>query len=313
MTIKSLAGGIHLHMIGTHFCVLQSDDLANLTSSGFNTMNPFNLYMIARRPRIMLNPTSVKVIDELISGQFTIKKEETIETHDFTLLNQLGTSQIRFESPTPNNMFYVYDENEHLLAMGNTANLVPLCREPFDELLDLEVMYIGQPWGIEGVSTNPAKILDLHAIQQICSDILQRSTDHEVWFILWSFQEMPDSSNFNIDLLTDEEETELLKTAIERKLSAQQCINFTEAALIRYFKPEYNNSLNHDFGNGSIENYSDCASTEVTSVTVEINTEEISSSLWSPGVDPFCMHYAEYTFNSPDEMKELFKFKWAQD
>lgn len=313
MLVQNLKAGIDVHMIGTHFCVMQADDLANLTSSGFSSMNPFNLYMIARRPRIMLDPSSVNVDDELISGQFQVGKKDSAETHDFTLLNQLGTSQIKFESPTPNNMFYVYDENEHLLAMGKTANLVPLCRESLDELLNLEVLYIGQPYGIEGVNSNPAKILDLPAIQEIYSDAAQRFSDHEIWMILWSFQEMPESANLNLDLLSEKEEADLLKGIMEKKLSVQQCISFTEAALIKYFKPEYNNRLNHDFENDARETYQDCETSAVTSVTVEINTEEISSSLWSPGVDPFYMHWADFKFNSAEDLKELFEFKWTQE
>lgn len=307
MTIQGLMDGVKIHTIGTHFCVMQPDDLASLTSSGFGKMNPFNLYMIARRPRIMLDPATVKVNDELISGQFTVKNGESIETHDFTLLNQLGTSQITFESPDPNNMFYVYDENEHLLAMGKTANLVPLCRESFDELLNLEVLYIGQPYGLEGVSGNPVKILDLPAIQQICLEVSEQSSDHEIWLILWSFQEMPDSNNYNLDLLNDAEEAELLKKVMETKISPQQLINFTEAALIKYFEPEYNNISDHDFGNKAAETYSDCTSLQVTSVTVEINTEEISSSLWSPKVEPFCMHFAEFKLISSKDRNEFFE------
>lgn len=309
MELNNLTDGIKVHMIGTHFCVMQPDDLANLTSSGFSKMNPFNLFMIARRPRIMLDPASVKVDDELISGRFMVKMGQSIETHDFTLLNQLGTSQISFESPAPNNMFYVYDENEHLLAVGKTANLVPLCRESLEDMLDLEVMYIGQPFGIEGVSTNPNKILELPAIQEICSDILQRSTDHEVWLILWSFQEMSDSANLNLDALSEQEEAQLLKNITDRKLSAQQCISFTEAALINYFEPEYNNRLTHDFRNDARQTYDDCTSSDVTSITIEINTEEISSSLWSSKIDSFFMHHADFELNSADERRDFFEFK----
>lgn len=298
--------GITVNMIGKYFCLLQPEDLEHFVDN--SAVPPVQVYMITRRPRITLDPASIKVNAELITGNFLVNRGKDTELHSFTILNQLGTSDIRIESPAPHNMFYIYDENNELLTMGKTANLVPLCKEPLEELLDLEVMYVGQTLGMEGAQTNLKKIEDIKTLQAVCSDIELKTPDQDIWLLLWHFEQMSETAAVNPEFMSQEEESVFLKKMLGENISAQQAENFTEAALIKFFQPEYNNTSKYNLENKAAETYPKCYNVDVNLVVVELNTEEISCRLWSSQVEPEIMHYIDFALNSPKESKNFFTF-----
>lgn len=304
MIMRKVMEGITVNMIGKHFCLVQPEDLVHFMSN--SAVPPVQVYMITRRPRITLDPLSLAINEELITGSFLVDRGKSIDSHNFTILNQLGTSQIKIESPAPHNMFYVYDENNEVISIGKAANLIPLCKEPLEELLDLEVMFVGQTFGIEGAQTNLNKIGELKALQAVCHDIESKTPHQDIWLVLWHFEQMSESKAANPDFMSQEEEVLFLKKMLGQNISPQQAGNFTEAALIKFFQPEYNNTSIYTLENKADETYPECYNLDVNLVIIELNTEEVSCRLWSSQIEPESMHYIHFTLDSPKECKSFF-------
>lgn len=306
MIMRKAMDGLTVNMIGKYFCLVQPEDLEHFREN--SAVPPVQIYMVARRPRISLDSDSIKVDDETITGKFVVNRGENTEIHSFTILNQLGTSQIRFESPAPHNMFFVYDENNELISMGKAANLIPLCKEPLEELLNLEVMFVGQTFGVEDAQTNLKKIKEIKSLQAVCADIELKTPDQDIWLVLWNFEQMSELSATNPEFMSPEEESLFLKKTLGERITAQQAVNFTEAALVKFFLPEYNDTSKYDFENKAKETYPECYNLDVNLVIIELNTEEINCQLWSSQVEPDIMQYVHFSMNSPVECKDLFTF-----
>ena len=82
------------------------------------------------------------------------------------------------------------------------------------------------------------------------------------------------------------------------EITEQQQINFTEAALVRYFK------------HPAHKTYSQCYDLDLNAVNVELQTEEIMCRLWSPSVAPSWTHFAMLNFTPLRSEKAYLIFSY---
>jgi hypothetical protein len=88
-------------MVSTFSALLQQEHLDRFEGEGGDSTSPCHIYMIVRRPRVMLDAESVVFEDKWVSGNFSIQKGMRLEPHQFRVPNHLGTSKARLESPYP--------------------------------------------------------------------------------------------------------------------------------------------------------------------------------------------------------------------
>jgi hypothetical protein len=295
-------------MFGTYKVLLQQDHIDRLENGGFDSTHPCHIYMVMRRPRIMLDPDSIKFEEKTISGAFNIQKGNSLEPHTFSVPNFLGASKLRIECLYPHTEFSIYDELDNKLSSGKVAFLIASFGE-FWRFLSLEVLYIGQSFGVEGARTAPERLKNHSTLQGIYAEAIRRSPDQEIWLLLWSFEQLLymsfDGRQDTYGTSLDEDDAhihQVLKTGI----TEQQQINFTEAALIRYFEPEYNKLFKDSFPSPAHKTYSECYDLDINFVAVELQTEDIMCQLWSPKVAPTWIHIAKYLLHSPEERKSMF-------
>lgn len=299
-----------LHMFGTLKVLLQQDQLDRLKNGGFDTAHSCHIYMVTRRPRIMLEPASMKFEEKTVSGIFNVQRGNSLEAHAFSAPNDLGTSKLRIECPYPHTEFSIYDDHNNKLLFGKTAFLISSIGD-FWKLLSLEVLYVGQSYGIEGARTAPERLKNHSTLQGIYAEVIRRSPDQEIWLLLWSFEQLLSISfdgrqdTYGITLDEDDDHIQhVLRTGI----TEQQQINFTEAALIRYFEPEYNKLYKDSFPNPAHKTYSECYGLDINAVTVELQTQDSMPQLWSSKVAPTSIHIAKFLLHSPKERKSMFGF-----
>jgi hypothetical protein len=148
-------------------------------------------------------------------------------------------------------------------------------------------------------------------LQAIYSEAISRSPDKEVWLALWNFE--PQLLTF-IDGLTKqyqttfEEDDAHIHRVISTPISGQQRINFTEAALINYFKPEYNITFKNIFPSPAHATYSECYELDINSLIVEVDTEDFDACLWTPSVEEKWHHLITYGLHSAEERRSMFDF-----
>ncbi len=305
MSVRKYLTEFGLNMFGNYFYLLQQDQLKTFTESKI----PIHIYFICTRPRISLDVKTLIFHEHSVEGNFLIQKQDAFESIPFNVPNQLG-SNVRFECPYPYTEITIYNTNNEIVAQANVALLMNMFGI-YDVSLDLEVKYIGQSYGIEGARTAPSRLMSHSTLQEIYSDIIRTSPDKDVWIFLGQFEQhllMSFDGRLEAYGTSEEEDIEHMHTVLRTPITKQQEINFTEAALIRYFQPQYNDKFKYNFPNPAHTTYSQCYELDINNICFEVNTEELNTRLWSLNIKPEWIHFGQFPLHSIDERVDMFKF-----
>lgn len=91
-------------------------------------------------------------------------------------------------------------------------------------------------------------------------------------------------------------------------INEQQKINFTEAALIRYFRPLYNTIYKESFPNPAHSTYQECFDLDINSVCIEMNTLEMMNCMfYSESVPRTHWNRQDFLLKSKEERKSMFE------
>jgi hypothetical protein len=91
-------------------------------------------------------------------------------------------------------------------------------------------------------------------------------------------------------------------------INEQQKINFTEAALIRYFEPPYNKVYKDSFPNPAHVTYTECYDLDVNAVCIELQTfEKANFCLYSEKARAAPWHMQNFPLHSPQDRKSMFE------
>ncbi|MED4262467.1 hypothetical protein [Priestia aryabhattai] len=125
-------------------------------------------------------------------------------------------------------------------------NLLHVYLEESKYYLDTEIVYIGQAFGENGERLPAEELMSDPMLQKVEADILRGYPEKDLALLLLEFksQLLEEIDSEDEDLLELQEITKNSPLELNN-----QIINATEAALINYFKPEYNKKLNDKFPN----------------------------------------------------------------
>lgn len=299
----------------THDMLLQQDDIHKVGQMGyFNENNPCHIYLIGKRPRIVLNPLDFKIENGKILLPFQIQRQDKFEKK-YIEMPYADDPEITLTCEYPYNFYEIRKSNGKQIQVGKTALLFQTLRHQDNSLLDLEILYIGQSYGTEGARTAPDRLKSHSTLQGIYSEAILRNPDSEIWMLLTSFEQILLTSIDGTMKVSEEEmkqDTEHLKkvtnTVLFDGLKEQQVINFTEAALIRYFQPPYNIEYKDTFPNPAHSTYSECYELDINSVCIELNTENINCRLYSSSVPAHWWHMKDFFLHSKTERKSMFDY-----
>lgn len=294
-----------LNMMATYCLLLQQSELHLVKEAPFVP----HIYIIGSRPRISVVPDSFKFGERYITGRFRKQIQDRFEDIDVLTLNLFGTTELTMQAEYPFSEFSINDSSGKRLSHGQAPVLLAQTGPHNWEHLDLEVLYVGQSYG-EGGSRDAADRLVNHStLQNIYSQAL-RTPDKEVWLVLMGFETIVLTSFDGRQKRTDE--SDLLdqqhtdRFFSSRGVSERQSINFTEAALIKYFGAPYNKIYKDTFPNPAHSTYSECYDLDLNSIVVELQTEELRLRLWSKTVEPKWTHFCEFPLNSTELRKGMF-------
>jgi hypothetical protein len=299
--------GLNMRLV--YGVIVQQGDFEHLER--MDGLPDFHLYMIARRPRIGLVPESVVFTGGRVKGQFTIQLKGTLEHLPFDVENHLGTDKLTVVCPYPHSAFRFEDPTGQVVMEGRVAHLMNRISNEFLNKLDLEIVYVGQSFGEEGERTSLQRLASHSTLQKIYAEAMQRSPDQEIWIVLPHFEEIVLASfdGRSKDYLTsDEEDSNHISQIVSEPVSEQQRINFTEAALIRYFEPEYNVMFKGTFPNPAHTTYSECYDIDLNAVSIEMDTEGLRHRLWSQKIPRTWLHLHNFPLHSAADRKSMFDF-----
>lgn len=293
--------------------ILQQPELKIVNETKyFDEDSPCHLYFICKRPRITIDPDNFEVTKEYIKLTFNIQRKNKFEVKEYKFTNTFSRDDIKLKSEYPNNIFQLYTDDEILVDAKVAPFLQTLIREDF---LDLEVLYIGQSYGVEGARTAPDRLMSHSTLQGIYAEAIINNPDSEIYLALASFTQINIMMMDGRTKFTDEEldEDAIRRPIVNDKLnwegiSEQQKINFTEASLIKYFQPKYNKIYKDSFPNPAHKTYSECYELDINAVCIELQTYEmINCCMYSEAIKSAPWHMEKFLLNSEEDRKSMFE------
>jgi hypothetical protein len=149
-------------------------------------------------------------------------------------------------------------------------------------------------------------MLIIARLQNIYAEALKKSPEQDIWLLLCNFKSSIISTTSKSAISTVEEDKAHVSKFLENPVTHQQIINFTEAALIKYFQPEYNKTYKDTFPSPAHSTYANCYTIDLNLVHISIDTESLRSKLWSSSAPANWAHARKFHLSDKQERKDMF-------
>lgn len=299
-----------ISLVQNYTYMFKQDQLSALKNYYKTDEDNFHIYMVGKRPLMMFNSSTYDIENGIFKGTVRIAYNGSFTDVGIIIPMEETIIKVSFEK---NDQYIIIEDLNSQIFKGHASLVLQgyCAKNGLDSfVLDLEVLYIGRSFGHK-TSRNVFDRLDRHeTVQKIYSEA---SWDCDIWMTAWKFT--PNS----ITVFDPNDNSDALKNYINHlveskknntqflQLADKQNIAVAEAALINYFKPQYNVNFKDNFPSPSHE-YKECYELNLDYVMVELDTSELGFRLWSPSVEVSKEHRICYTFDSKLEFKNLFNF-----
>jgi hypothetical protein len=298
--------------------VLQQDKLDDpRINEYFDNSSPCHIYFVCRRPRITLVNSKTSINKEKISLTFRIHKKENIEEKTMLFDNTDRSEKVKIKSEYPHTYFQYYNEKGEITTNANVSLFLQKFPRSFTsgDFLNLEILYIGQSFGKKGERKAIDRLKKHETLQAIYAESIIRNPDDDIWIALCYFEEIGFVAIDGRQTQTIEERNEDFKRLSNFMfklangfLNQKQKINFTEAALIKYFEPPYNKDFKDSFPSITHSSYEECYTLDVNSVMIELSTLEIvNCNFYSKRIPERDIHLNSFWFHNSEERRSLFQ------
>jgi hypothetical protein len=295
-----------LNMVNDWTVLLQQDMLDSVDQAGIDP----HIYLIGRRPRITLDPRSVKITSERVTGVFRKQVRDTVADIPFDVPNLTKSADIGIRCDYPYTEYMLLGADGERVGGGKCALLMASFGTQFWQHLDLEVLYVGQAVGRTTSRSATARLRAHETLQGIYAEALRQSPDQDIWLVLPTFKPLLLASfdgRTQTYATTLQEDSEHIERVLRTGISELQETNFTEAALIKYFAPPYNKVYKDTFPNPAHTSYSECYDVDLNMVAVELNTEAVGIRLWSENAKPEWIHFCTFPLHSREDRVYMFE------
>lgn len=241
-----------------------------------NDGKQYNIYAILTKPRVYIKQGSIEKLGDTLNFElylFKNGKKEQIVIKNFYLGRD--TEEIEFE---------ISDNEEQIDITINGKKEIPFRAEWFYQqycyqnniVYELEVLYVGQAFGKNGEKTAQERLKNHSTLQKILTDYFVNNRDKTLFALL---MEMTDQHHLSMDGITDtyqksdEEDLAHMEQVLKAQHTYRQIINITEAAIINYFKPEYNTNFIDNFPSDTHAGYKTYFDLDYNLLVVELDME----------------------------------------
>lgn len=286
--------GVTHFTVNHHIYKMVISRYSDLTSDFINQLNsesPFNLYMVLKTCRITLSPEKTLLTDEriLILG-YTVhikgtKYEESIEIKFDT---ELDKNKFDIESKYPYSHFIMKYEDEIIgggyvdqfirnLRSNKIEDNYHLTEFPEDNLeyLNMDLLYIGQSQGRKKERTALERLKSHSTVLEILGKEPEKDPDSQILIGLINFEPIslmtmvPDKLK-NPENGDNPNTVQTFQELLGSSKLRKESINILEAALIRYFRPEYNDKFTDKFPSKTHSSYQFYYDNFIHSISVEM-------------------------------------------
>ncbi|AEK19215.1 hypothetical protein MMKA1_03260 [Methanococcus maripaludis KA1] len=291
-----------LNMKNKEYMLVNQTLLEELSNGGFFEKNDFYIYFVCSCPKIQIIPEKFKFIEHTAYFYFKIWNKDNYSIEE---LKWKFDEEISLTSKYPYNELTLTNQNHE-----THTNFSTLFYNKFAEkTLDFEVLYIGQSFGKDGCRNVDQRLLSHSTLQKIYSEILLNDPNKEIWLLLLSFDEP-----YQYILLTNKSKQMDSKNWVENRkagnsIPLNQRINYTEAALINYFKPEYNEKFKENFPDPNHKSYTSCFEYNMDRIGFELITgPDFPINLYSKEIKSDYYHTGIYSLEDLKRKYMIFDY-----
>lgn len=269
-----------------------------------------HIYIIGRRPALSIDPLTFSYCDDIAEGKLIVQDGETQRFVAFRVSMQLGGDEVKVAVDK-----YPYRQLVTMNVSGDIVRCIPAMALPVygwvDDISvrDFEVMYVGQAYG-DGSRFAMDRLRSHSTLQRILTDTLSKRPYDELALFLVSYAPyrlISSLDGMNNDAeISDERDHEHWIDLHTQILPEKMQIGLAEAALIRYFQPEYNEIYKANFPRDDQKILEKCYRLDFCGLVLEINTEEINTPLYSKYVKKGVHHIAKFDLHDLEARRSFF-------
>lgn len=279
-----MEGALELFSSGAN--VIQPHSLYHVkkNESFRNILEGCNLYIIARRRRISIDPHSFKIRDNILYGDFLVQDGLEHERFSFTYQPD-DTIQAVAAICHPEDKVLLYTTCGKELSLS-MMSFMTKCKYDLDKLDELEVLYIGKAYGKEGKRLAIDRLEAHSTFQRILADTLFSKPDHELQILMFRFEHYKKHASGAGDFsltptATNEQSSQHFVDVMNAEFSRENRVLLAEAGLISYFEPEYNKLYKDTFPSKKHKILEELLTKDFSGLIVQMDTQNINTSLYS--------------------------------
>jgi hypothetical protein len=297
--------------------VLGSDleSYAGNKNESFNDDNPCNIYFVLRRPKVTVDPDSIKIKGKKAHFNLLVHLKEQIGVIPTMIKFKHAKSKIEYITEYPYNIMAFRDQESALMVARPSSlidsSLVSNNLETDD--LDFEILYIGQAYGKDGSRNAFDRLANHETLQKIYSHSLTTYPDSDIWIMLADFsqqsilfsapQERVRLNKSDKDI--DDNKVKHMFDNNGLSITEKQRINFIEAGLIKYFEPEYNRKFKGKFPHSKHSSYSECYELDIRALNLELDTREMKRKIFTKKTGRKLYHSHMFEFKNANDRISL--------
>lgn len=269
-----------------------------------------NIYLILKRPRISFEPESLSIVDREVCGTLGIQLEEGVIKKPFKFTGRLPDKVGSVKASK-----YPYTKLTLFDASGNEGPTIPFTffMPQIEAALDghdhMEVAYVGQAFGAAGERSAVDRLSSHSTLQKILADIAAKQPNMEVFLALYQFEYdrfIISMDGINKARITGDPDKMHYQKMLDADFTRAMRISLAEAALIRYFQPEYNKEYKNEFPKKRHKILKKLYDYDFAALTVEASVEDLGLHLYSETIRSNWHHIANFDIHDPVERKSFF-------
>ena len=257
-----------------------------------------HIYLICKTPALSFSRDTFLYQDGVVSGHITYsingKHRELPFRQEFPLLDEAVSVDL---SAYPHREINTFDSNGEVVRYvpANTICMGHGMHIKNPELHNLEVLYVGQAYG-DGSRSAFDRLASHSTLQTILAQAQYNSPESTINIL--TFEYVPYRVITTMDgrakvETSDSDDKKRFLSILDNPLTEHQQVCLTEAALIRYFQPHYNEIYKTSFPSQNHKILESCYELDFSGLVVEINTEDLYFSLYSDNAKPKQHHIAK--------------------
>lgn len=272
-----------------------------------------HIYLVCERPAVNFDPTDFKFENGSISGSLVYKKDGQEHKEPFENPFPLKDGAVRVAlSPYPHREIETFD------ASGKSIRYLPANFVSFGQhrysldhvFRQLKVLYVGQSFA-GGKRSAFVRLRSHSTLQKILAEAAYQRPDSEIMVLAVEYLPYRILTIFdgrNVDVESGQADEDRFFQVHNKKIKQSQQISLIEAALIKYFQPEYNKTYKKKFPSREMKILAECYELDFSSLVVELNTDAINFLAYSDAAAPNTHHTVNVKLDNVDERKSFFRF-----